>query len=54
LAFGACDGFQDYLVFRFDPGSPFRTTVRAIYPHFAQFLAGAAPLLEDFARACLV
>ena len=42
------------MVLVFDPYGPLRTTIRAIYPHFAQFLAGAAHLLEDFPRAGLV
>ena len=42
------------VVLLFDPGSPFRTTIGAIHPYFAQFLAGAAHVLKDFPRAGLV
>ena len=42
------------VVFLVDPGSPLRPAIRAIHPYFAQFLAGAAPLLEDFPCTCLV
>ena len=31
----------------FTQEGPFRTTIRPIYPHFAQFLAGAAHPLEE-------